>query len=302
MYYKILILILLILSILSLAIQIFNNKHFHLLKTQWFYSRGLLNDNLKQWELTFGYWNKNTKSYKQAAQNLYDRLFSQMNIKKSSIVVSVGCGMGNELIYLYKKYRPKKIIGIDITFQHVIRGRNIVKKQGLSNKIKIIHGSGTDLNKYIKPNSVTHVYTIEAINNMPSFKDFINGSNNILVKNGILAFCDGFQYKIHRDIISSILTFLIALSWSCHLSNDRTFNDLLEDLHKTGFKTQKVIDISKNVWKGYCDYKIKYYTEDIKNRNSLLYAHIFKWINQYLYYYTQKYDTKYLIYIGKKIN
>ena len=54
------------------------------------------------------------------------------------------------------------------------------------------------------------------------------------------------------------------------------------------------------MWKGYCDFKIKNYKKDIKKRGGIVYATIFKWINQFLYYYTKKYDIKYLIYIGQK--
>jgi len=178
----------------------------------------------------------------------------------------------------------------------------LIKKNGLKDKIKVIHGSGTELGKYIKPKSATHVYCIEAINNMPSFKDFKNGANKILVNNGILAFCDGFKYKVYKNPCSYFLNLLMSLTWSVHLSNDRTFFNVLDDLQGTGFETQNVIDITKNVWKGYCDFKIKNYTNDIKDRNGVVYAKIFKKVNQYLYYYTQKYDVKYLIYIGKKVN
>ena len=132
---------------------------------------------------------------------------------------------------------------------------------------------------------------------MPSFNDFITGANNILVSDGILAFADAFTYK---DNNAPIANYLISLSWSIHLSNHRTFYDVLDDLTSTGFQKQQVLDLSNNVWKGYCDYKLKNYTNDIQARNSKIYAKIFKWVNQYLYYYTQKYDIKYLVYIGKK--
>jgi len=49
--------------------------------------------------------------------------------------------------------------------QQIIFNRiaNEIKENGLEDKIKVIHGSGTALEKYIRPKSVTHVYSIEAI-------------------------------------------------------------------------------------------------------------------------------------------
>jgi len=208
--------------------------------------------------------------------------------------------MGNELIYMYNKYKPKKITAVDITQEHVTRARNLIAKNGLEDKIEVIYGSGTELSKYIKPGSATHVYSIEAVNHMPSFHDFINGANDVLVDGGTLAFADGFTYKKHDDLKSRCMTYIISLLWSIHLSNNRTFDDMLVDLKDVGFQQENLLDLTDNVWKGYCDFKIKNYLDDVKDRGSYMYAKLFKWCNEYLYYYTTTYDIRYLIYVGKK--
>ena len=290
-----------IIAVLVLAVYAFNNEQFHLLRTEWFYGRGLSNENPDSWELTFGYWDNNTDSYKKAAENLYDRIFSSMNITSDSSVVSVGCGMGTELIYMYNKYKPKRIVAVDITYEHVKRAKRLIIKNGLQDKIEVIYGSGTELTKHIEPNSVTHVYTIEAVNNMPSFHDFIKGANEILIDGGTLTFADGFRYKTHDDLKSRCMTYIISLLWSIHLSNNRTFDDMLDDLKSVGFQQENPLDITANVWKGYCDFKVKNYLDDVKDRGSYLHAKLFRWCNEYLYYYTTTYDIKYLIYVGKKI-
>jgi len=257
---------------------------------------------MDSWELTFGVWKDDTTSYKQAAENLYEKLFSNMEITSDSSIVCVGCGMGNELIYLYNNYHPKKITAVDITLEHVKRARLLIEQHGLDDKIDVIYGSGTELPKYIEPNSATHVYSIEAVNNMPSFHDFINGANKILVKDGILSFCDGFAYKKYNDPVSYCMTCAISLLWSIHLSNNRTFHDLQSDLDNIGFKQQNLLDLTDKVWKGYTEFKVKNHMDDVDARNSYVYAKLFKWCNEYLYYYTKKFDIKYLIYIGKKVS
>lgn len=294
--------ILALLVVIILMVYLFNNDRFHLSRTEWFYSSGLSNDNPDSWELTFGYWDNDTDSYRKAAENLYDRIFSSMDINEDSTVVSVGCGMGTELIYMYNKYKPKKVIAVDITYEHVKRAKRLIIKNGLQDKIEVIYGSGTELTKHIEPNSVTHVYTIEAVNNMPSFHDFVNGANEILVDGGTLAFADGFTYQKHNDLKSRCMTYIISLLWSIHLSNNRTFNDMINDLKTAGFQQQNLLDLTDNVWKGYCDFKVKNYLDDVKDRGSYIHAKLFKLCNEYLYYYTTTFDIKYLIYVGKKIN
>jgi len=297
---KLLITVFIVICILLCAIKCISSDNFHLKRTELFYSSGLSDSCSGSWGLTFGYWTKTTNTYEQATKNLYRAIFDAMDITPSSIVVSVGCGMGNELIYLYENYGPAQIVAVDITMEHVRRARSLIKSKGLRDRIKVIHGSGTQLTKYLPSHFATHVYCIEAINNMPSFSDFIKGAKKVLIPHGgTLAFCDGFKYKVANGLKPYITTQLMSLTWSVHVSNDRTFHDVLADLRKTGFVTKDVLDITKNVWKGYCDFKVKNYEEDIKMRSGYVNAQLFKAINKYLYYYTREYDVRYLIYVGK---
>lgn len=69
--------------------------------------------NLKQHDegfLSFGYWNKDTKTYLDATKNLLNFFIDNCGIKNPTRMLNVACGYGTETFAYYKNFKPKEIL------------------------------------------------------------------------------------------------------------------------------------------------------------------------------------------------
>ncbi len=69
-----------------------------------------------------------------------DELLDSIHPKVDETICEVGCGTARNLIYLAKTYQNTKFIGIDASALMLEIASKRVKKEKLSNQIKLIHG------------------------------------------------------------------------------------------------------------------------------------------------------------------
>jgi len=260
-----------------------------------FYSTGLGNIHKDTaWELTFGYWEKDTDSYSRAAQNLWGQLFDKINITNESIVVSVGCGMGFELLHLYRTYSPKKIIGIDLTKEHIDRATILIEKNGLSEVVQLIHGSGLDLCNLLPNLNPTHIINIEATSQMLNRNKFVSEAFRILAPGGYLGVCDAIILKKSKFYFP--LTWITANLWKVPMRNITT--TLTEELVENKFDVTTT-EIGHQVWPGYVKYKRKDFASDVRMRG-YIFAILFILLNEALSFSYKAKLLGYSVFIGKK--
>ena len=60
--------------------------------------------------LSFGYWNKDTKTYLDATKNLLNFFIDNCGIKNPTRILNVACGYGTETFAYYKNFKPKEIL------------------------------------------------------------------------------------------------------------------------------------------------------------------------------------------------
>lgn len=230
-----------------------------------FYGTGLdrLDEDLN-WELTYGLWKSASDTYAQAAINMWDALFDSLDIiPDESVIVDVAPGMGKELIHLYQKYRPKKIVAVDITPQHVLRANRLIARHGLSEHIEVKLGSGTELDRHFSPDFASHVICVEGTVQMKDRIEFFRSAKEILRPGGTLGICDS-TLRRPPGVWMPILR-LVTEGWKVPAENIMTGPQICDQLQGLGFKATSQ-EIGDKVWAPYCRAKRKELREDIERR------------------------------------
>jgi MPBQ/MSBQ methyltransferase len=69
----------------------------------------------------FGYWQEDTRTQKQACENLVDRLLAFIPEKRGT-VLDAACGMGGTTAHLLDRYEPSRVVAIDVTRKQLRKG------------------------------------------------------------------------------------------------------------------------------------------------------------------------------------
>ncbi|HEX4230291.1 MAG TPA: class I SAM-dependent methyltransferase [Bryobacteraceae bacterium] len=86
--------------------------------------------------------------YVGSPQHAVDRMLAMANLKPGETLYDLGCGDGRILITAAQRYKIKAV-GVEISERLAREAASKVRKQGLQNSIRIIHGNllETDLSK-----------------------------------------------------------------------------------------------------------------------------------------------------------
>ena len=75
----------------------------------------------------YGYWDQNTRTLKQACENLMEKLLALLPTKEGAIL-DVACGKGATTRHLLRYYRPEDVTGINISERQLARCRRNAPK------------------------------------------------------------------------------------------------------------------------------------------------------------------------------
>jgi len=81
----------------------------------------------------------NLAPYVVAPTHAIDKMLNMANLKSGEVLYDLGCGEGNILIEAAQRYKVKAV-GIEISGHLAQAAAEKVRKQGLQDRIKIIHG------------------------------------------------------------------------------------------------------------------------------------------------------------------
>jgi cyclopropane fatty-acyl-phospholipid synthase-like methyltransferase len=231
-----------------------------------FYSTGLKNIGIEEtWPLTFGYWLNEDDTYEKAAENIWKKIYGSLDIKPDSILAVIGCGMGLELIYVYNQFQPKKIYAIDVTEDHVKRAQNLISQQNLDEYIVVFHGTGSQIDQFIKE-PITHAVCIESTIQMASPKLFYKKIYDKLTLGGKFGIADSCLKTNEFGVSDHLFQFLISKMWLIPPENIKTLDEMINVLEQIGFDLSVIETIGDNVWIPYCDNKLKEFDDDIVRR------------------------------------
>jgi ubiquinone/menaquinone biosynthesis C-methylase UbiE len=201
--------------------------------------------------LSFGYWEKGTKTYLEATKNLLDFFTINSEIDRPARMLNVACGYGTETFSHYENFKPKEIIGLDLTKVHMDYANNRAKCQKLENNVKFIHGNACCLD--FMENSFSHVVGIEGPVHFDTRQKFLKAAARVLEKNGELLLTDiilGHRFNKNK-LLHKIAIRLIAKWWVVPKSNCIDAITYKNQLEEAGLKMIFLKRIGAKVFPGY---------------------------------------------------
>lgn len=129
--------------------------------------------------------------YRAAAQRTSDILAAEARIDGSSYVLDVGCGCGNFLIYLAKRFGCRGE-GLDLSEERIRFARKQLAGDSRLN-VEFRHGSATQMP--YEPGSFTHVVSQDALFLVPDKPRSHAEIHRVLQPGGVFAFSDFLQPK-----------------------------------------------------------------------------------------------------------
>lgn len=201
--------------------------------------------------LSFGYWNKDTKAYLDASNNLLHFFIENCGIQSPVRMLNVACGYGTETFAYYENFQPKEILGLDITRMHTDYANNKARCLKLDDKIKFLHADACTLDYPEK--SFTHVLGIEGPAHFNTRRKFFQAASRVMEKGGELVLTDiilGKRFNEKKRLHKAAVR-LIAKWWVVPRSNCVNENTYKKQLEEAGLQTIRLERIGKNVFPGY---------------------------------------------------
>ena len=239
--------------------------------------------------LHYPYYMNDDDSFIQAQKNLTDYCLSLLDPIENKEVLEIGCGNGVQTIYIYNKFKPAKITGIDL-----IKGNidiaNFEKELANTSNVHF-HVDNAQNMSQIPDASVDVVINIESAFHYPDKTAFLNEIRRVLRPEGQFLIADILSTRKKREGMMKIW----GKTMVYHFWNHKRYMDefLKSNLHISRFE-----DISHNVIRGWSLYKN--WIPKIKRKGFFmnLALHIFYYINARLNIYFLKKRQQYLVFVG----
>jgi len=137
--------------------------------------------------MNFGYWKKDTVGLPEANRNLCDFILSKGRLEGVRSILDVGCGYGEQDMYLYPKVK-KKITCLDINAKQIAHLKARIKEAGLQDQLVACVGDAVNLP--FEDASFDMVWSIESAFHYRPRKAFFKEARRVLRPGGTLLIAD----------------------------------------------------------------------------------------------------------------
>lgn len=218
------------------AVQIYN-----LLSTRWRTERTLY--------LNLGYWEK-AENLEQACEALAALVATTAKMGPQDQVLDVGFGFADQDIFWAQSYRPRSIIGLNITASQVEVARKRVKEFQLTECIDLQVGSATQMP--LGAESVDVVVAVECAFHFRTRQEFFQEAFRVLRPGGRLAVADILPMPAASGIldrlVQRLLWRIVAGKFAVPKSNGYDLYEYARRLQSCGFAGVRVNSIREKVY------------------------------------------------------
>ncbi len=199
--------------------------------------------------LNFGLWENGITDYVQAAENLVHRLGNLLGLSKTSKLLDVAPGMGTQDIYLFQKFAPLYIEGLDITWKHIEGARRRTREAHVEDRVRYHHGTATEIP--FPDKSFTHVLSIEGPVNFDTREKFFHEAHRVLQPGGIIAMADFIVKKPPRSLFEKFVAKAGRSLWKIPSANLYSADVYREKMQRAGFEKVEIQEVGASVIPGY---------------------------------------------------
>lgn len=278
-----------------------NVEKFYTLGSKRVQENGKVINPLDEGFLSFGYWEQGD-DYPTAAKRLLKYFIDNSGIKKAEKILNVACGYGSESFVYFKRFKPKQIVGIDITEAHVDYANRRAAKEKLSKKIHFIHADAVKLDKFAD-NTFSHILGIEGPAHFKTRTQFFSSANRVLKKGGELMLTDIIVGKKMRrwNPFHQFLLRMGAKGWVVPMDNAVNEVQYRKQLEDAGFEIMFFKNIGDRVFPGYADSWDQIRDRDAEKKMGFFAAKGFRIIGKFLGYAYKKGLIEYIYFKARKL-
>lgn len=196
--------------------------------------------------LHYPLYRKAGESFYQSQVNLTDLCLGQIKHLKGKKILEVGCGNGIQSIYVYNRYEPAEITGIDLNEAN-IRIANNIKESGQYTNVRFLVDDAHTLEQ-IPDNSMDCVLNIESAFHYPDKQAFLNHLFRILKPGGCF---------VIADILTTSKPGSSLRRWWKHkmILHHWSPSEYIRGFQASNLVVEKKIDITEKVIRGFRNYK-----------------------------------------------